>query len=184
MIGSLSASFVYSLFKDLLAYMRGMHRGLTPVKRIELRQKWKSQFEEKLFETNRKKLRKDIIIRDVKRVDDYPNLNPEEKGISPWFRVGLVDTYHKGIMVGMEWREVVGQNCLLVGYIPFENIEAVDWRGDEYYNFPIVYCHFDEKDKQPYERLAYCEEKHLNDIPFYTEVISFEEASKLKKKSA
>jgi hypothetical protein len=59
---------------------------------------------------------------------------------------------------------------VLVGYVPFENIESVDWHGDEYYGFPHLYCYFDARRKEPYEKLAFCEKKEMNGIPFYTEV--------------
>ena len=48
-----------------------------------------------------KKLNSDAIIHDVDRVDDYPNSSDEEEGISSWFRVGLLETYHRGVKVGL-----------------------------------------------------------------------------------
>lgn len=96
-------------------------------------------------------------------------------------------TYHKGILAGLRWGKLTldedhwrytnykaGEKgdikVILIGYIPYENIEAVNWSGDEYYYCPHIYCHFDARRKEPYERLAFCEKKELNEIPFYTEV--------------
>jgi hypothetical protein len=39
----------------------------------------------------------------MKRLDAYPDLDENEKGISPWFRLGLVGTYHRGILVAHGW---------------------------------------------------------------------------------
>jgi hypothetical protein len=76
-----------------------------------------------------------------------------------------------------------GVRVILIGYIPYENIEAVDWSGDEYYNFPHLYCHFDEKRKEPYESLMLCEEKcNPGGRPFYVEVAPYETVRKVSKK--
>ena len=56
----------------------------------------------KLLERGQEQLRPDVIIRDVLRIDDYPELS-EKKGISSWFKVGLLDTYDRGILLGLEW---------------------------------------------------------------------------------
>jgi hypothetical protein len=42
----------------------------------------------------------------MKRMDSYPQV-VESKRISPWFRVNLVDTYERGIMVGLQWEELI-----------------------------------------------------------------------------
>lgn len=109
-------------------------------------------------------------------------------------------TYHKGIQVGLRWGKLTmdkttnkwrytnyesGENgdikVILIGYIPYENIEAVDWDGDEYYAFPHIYCYFNTKRKEPYERLVFCEEKHLDDFPFYSEVPDYDTVHKMRK---
>ena len=201
MLEHLPLAFGYRLIRDGWAYLRGRRRKLSPQQAIQLRQRWKPEFEAKILEWNRKHLRKDVIIRDMRRIDGYPDLDEKEKRISAWFRVGLVDTYHKGIQVGLSWETLTmdrqknewrwtnrkaGENgelkVILIGYVPFENIESVDWDGDEYYGYPHIYCYFDARRKEPYERLAFCEEKEVNGIPFYTEVVDYEKARKLSKK--
>ena len=42
-----------------------------------------------------------MIVRDVDRVDDYPDGDTKGKGISAWFKVELLGTYHRGIEVGL-----------------------------------------------------------------------------------
>lgn len=199
MLEVLTPSFVYALLKDGWKFIRGRRRDLTPAQVVQLRQKWKQEFEEKLSERRAKNLRTDVIIRDVKRVDGYPH-SDSGKGISPWFRVGLMGTYHKGILAGLQWgmltkspetgewrftNYAAGEKgdvkVIFIGRIPFENIEAVNWEGDEYYGFPHIYCHFDANRKEPYESLAFCEQKHLHEVPFYTEIAPYENVRKLSK---
>lgn len=108
-------------------------------------------------------------MRDMRRVDSYPETN-KRRGISPWFRVGLLGTYHRGILLGLGWHNLVndpalggwryhdwrqkdseeplGQKVVLIGKVPFESIEEVEWDGDEYYNYPHIYCYF-KHEKQP-----------------------------------
>ncbi len=201
MLEQLSLSFVYRVLKDGLGLLRRGHRRLEPSEVIQIRQRWKKEFETKIFERRRDGLRTDVIIRDMKRVDSYPNINEKKKGISPWFRVGLMGTYHKGIQVGLgwgmlsidgetkEWRytdysagEEGDIKVILIGYIAFENIETVDWEGDEYYGFPHIYCYFNSKRKEPYERLAYCEQRELDDIRYYREIADHARVRKMSKK--
>jgi hypothetical protein len=187
----------YRILRDVWSVVREKQRSLSTAEIVKLRQRWKSEFETKLWERRSKGLRTDVIIRDMKRIDKYPDTSEETKGISPWFRVGLMDTYHRGIQVGLQWDSLhrdadsnrwrhpnrkAGEEgevkVILIGFIPYENIEAVDWDGDEYYGFPHIYCYFSAKRKEPYERLSYCEQNHLNDIPFYTEVVEYSAVKK------
>ena len=192
---------VYRIARDIWSLTRGLKRRLTPAQIVALRTKWKPEFESKIFERRRKGLREDIIIRDMRRVDQYPNAPEDAKGISPWFRIGLIGTYHRGVEAGLHWQSLVKDpstnqwrypnhkadeigelNVLLVGYIPYENIESVDWEGDEYYGFPHVYCYFDTKRKEPYEALAFCEKRHLDDHNYYSKVVDYDPVAKLSKK--
>jgi hypothetical protein len=202
MFEQLPFSFAYTIVRDSVAFLRRKRRRLSPSEVIQLRQKWKTAFEQKIYEQRRDRLSEDVIVRDMKRIDSYPAISSrKQKGISPWFRVGLMGTYHRGILIGLRWGglshdvkhnkwrhtnydldEKPDVNALLVGYVPFENIETVDWDGDEYYGYPHVYCYFDTKRKEPYEKLAYCERKLFNDIPHYTEIADYDETRKLSKR--
>ena len=194
MIEWLAPGFIYSLLKDGAGLVRGRKRRLTPAQILELRQKWRPLFEEEIWKTHQEKLRKDIVIRDVGRLDSYTDVDKKAKGISPWFRAGLMDTYHKGILVGLRWQELSrcpgngswhsvryksgekGEvNSILIGKIPYEKIEAVEWRGDEYYYFPHIYCYFDTKTKEPYENVVYCLEHPRSEMPpYYSELVPYE----------
>src|SRR5437660_391071 len=135
-----TASLVYTLAKDAWARFRAGRRSLTPEQVVALRQKWKPQFENLVWDRYQKGLRRDVIIRDMKRVNLYPELKVT-KGISPSFRVALVDTYHRGLLVALGWGwgmltkhgegwrftdykagETGDLKVLMIGSIPYENI--------------------------------------------------------------
>ena len=146
--------FFYSLAKDAYSILRRHGRTVSNSEILELRQKWKPIFEEKIWEAHKGQISADIIIRDVRRMDSYPDNEDKGKGISPWFRAGLMGTYHRGIKIGLRWSELKefgegcwrrknyeinesgGVNTLLIGNIPFERVEMVDWDGDDFYYAP------------------------------------------------
>jgi hypothetical protein len=197
----LAPGFVYSVLKDIFSKYGPKRRRLTNSEIIDLRKKWKAEIEPHILETHRKKLRQDVIIRDMRRIDNYPDIHENQKGISPWFRAGLVGTYHRGILVALQLHglkkhtdgkryrrtnyktgEKEDLNALLIGMVPFENIDNIDWDGDEYYGYPHIYCCFSHR-REPYERVAYFIEKVASHgIPFYTEIESYESVRKLNKK--
>ena len=200
MIEWLAPNFIYSLLKDALRFFLRKRRRLNAEQILVLRQKWRPLFDEEIWKTHSQKLRKDVIIRDVGRLDSYPEIDERRKGISPWFRIGLMATYHKGIMVGLNWcqlkkiqngdwryvdhksGETGDVTAILIGYIPFECIEAVNWDGDEYYGYPHIYCHFDARKKEPYERLAFCVENcNPGGRPFYTEIAPYDKVRKTSR---
>jgi hypothetical protein len=190
----LTGSLAYSFSKDLVGGLIRKFKPMPPQQKIELRQKWKPQFEEHILDHFARKLRSDVIIRDVRRVDQYPNTEKNEKGISAWFRLGLVGTYHRGILVAFQSNRLVevgegefrfldydndnqetkddALKVLQIGMIPFENIESVDFEGDEYYSYPHIYCNFTNKG-EPYERVAYFTQNQLyeDSLPYHTEVV-------------
>ena len=42
----------------------------------------------------------------------------------------------------------------LLGSVPYEYIDNVDWEGDEFYQYPHIYCFFNYKG-EPYEHLGF-----------------------------
>ncbi len=195
-------SLMYTLAKDGWGRVRGWNRRVSPAERLALRQKWKPLFEDEIRKNHAKRLRRDVIIRDMRRIDDYPNLDGPQKGISPWFRLGLVGVYHRGIVVAHDWDKLTkdantGQwrftdykageegdiKVLRASYIPFDNIEAVQWEGDEYYSYPHVYCHFHRKNG-PYDKSVYCQEYEIEDYfpPQYSEVATLDDVIKTSRK--
>jgi hypothetical protein len=70
----------------------------------------------------------------------------------------------------------------LIGYIRYDDIEYVDWHGDEYYNYPHIYCHFAHRG-QPYDKLAFCERNSIHPKHyFFTEIASYEEVKLTSQK--
>lgn len=167
----------------------------TPGELVQHREKMRQQFQEEIYRCRHEKLRKDVIIRHVNRVDDYPNIDDRKKGISPWFRVGLIDTYERGIVLGLHYSGLVATEdgyrgadytkqehgdttLLLAATVPYEYIETVNMDGDKYYNYPHIYCYYWNKG-QPYERLYYCEEVDVGSgHPYYREVVTFEKVKR------
>jgi len=192
MLEWLAPSFLYTLARDGTKYLLGRGRRLSGTQVIALRHKWKPLFEAEIWKCHQEALRRDVIIRDMRRIDNYPGAK-EQKGISPWFRAGLVGTYFRGILIGLgwgtltqgpdgEWRytnskagEKGDQRVILIGRVRYEDIEEVEWNGDEFYNYPHIYCFFSHK-KEPYEDIGfYTETKPSHgSLPFYTLLAAYE----------
>lgn len=201
----LTGSLIYSAVKDSVGGLLRYFKPMPPEQKIQLRQKWKPRFDDLIRKNFAEKLRSDVIIRDVRRVDQYPETVEKEKGISAWFRVGLVGTYHRGILVAFGWHRLVdvgegvfrfldydnddqttkdeALKVLKIGMIPFENIADVDFEGDEYYGYPHIYCNFAIKG-EPYERIAYFTQNQQSDdsLPYHTEVVEVKAAQAMSRK--
>lgn len=192
----------YNSIKDLHGWYRRRFHKLTPEERLARRERWKERFREEIWKTEEEELRQDVIVRDVRKMDHYPE-TIEHKGISPWFRVALIGQYHRGVELGLSihslafeenegpngaWRLADRDtdsdmiNAYLVGYVRYDDIEHVDWLGDEYYNYPHIYCHF-AHGRQPYEKLAFCERKSIHPKHhFYTELATYDEVKLASQK--
>ncbi len=127
-------------------------------------------------------------MRDVRRIDSSPNERLASNRVSSWFRFGLVGTYERGFLALLGIGELIedkktkkwrytdwkngqrGEKFFLVGYVPFESVEDVDWRGDQFYNYPHVFCYFDGVRGTPYERLSFCQTFKLDKHTYYKEV--------------
>ena len=189
----------WGAIRGVTRFLRRNRRVLAPQEKLALRSKWKPEFQDKIDELQHKGLRQDAIIRDMKRLDTYPEVS-KGRGVSSWFRGGLVDTYEKGIMVGLSWEGLVQEESgwryadydseskkaeyatlLLTGFIPYENIESVDWIGDDYYGFPHIYCYF-AFGGEPYERLAFCRRLQVPGRETFVEVAGYKAVRALSKK--
>ncbi|MET0008407.1 MAG: hypothetical protein ABW124_13025 [Candidatus Thiodiazotropha sp. 6PLUC9] len=173
---------------------------LSNAEKVRKREELRPIFEEAFLKMRSSDFKSDAIIHDVDRVDSYPNTSDEEDGISPWFRVGLLDTYHRGIKVGLrigslidtdeglrfadhKHKEKGNVKAWLVGEIPFESIESVNWEGDEYYSKPHLFCHF-EHEAEPYERLVFCQERELgNGMTYFSEIADYQKVYELSQKA-
>jgi hypothetical protein len=173
---------------------------LKPEEIVALRLKWKPIIDQRLALVQRKGLGRDVTVKDVRRLDQYPNGDKGSKGISPGFRVGLVGTNDRGLLLLLGWhslssealeflklegiqrqnaQELEGRsnaqenaNAALIGYVPFEQIVDVDWHGDDYNTRSSLYLHFDATREGPYEAIRLCIRKEMQDvgIEWYSEI--------------
>ncbi len=164
--------------------------------RLERNERWRKEFSDYHQRIHAKGLDNAIIIRDFGRIEEYPKAKTD-KGISPSFKVWLAGTYHNGIMVSFGMMEITyikavedstnwyycddkdheGKKVHLLGKIPYDRIEEVNWQGDEWNNYdPQVFCRFDSKSKEPYDEIAYCERIEREDLwPYYSEVVRLQD---------
>lgn len=146
---------------------------ITSKLKILSREKLKKRLElKKAFQKHIQEVRySGVTIRDIDRMDAYPNIDRKNKGISPWFIAFIRDVYDKGLEVYVghlyyyvikdektnKWRAAKDkekQNAIcarVVGRIPFDWIVDVDWDGDE--QMPHIYCEFNNRKGEPYETI-------------------------------
>lgn len=196
-------SLAYNAAKDAIKLILGKKTKKSPEEKIAHRKKWKETFEKHLGNLwiDNSSYYGEVIIRDVNKADDYPEIDEKIKGMSSWFKLGLMGLYHRGLEVGLryesliydesykKWRftnyknnEAKDISALLMGRIPFDWIVEVDWEGDEYYGDPHIYCHFRNKKKEPYEELVFVEKHDGFDRPYFTDICGWEEVYSLSKK--
>jgi hypothetical protein len=188
---------VWGLTSYLWRWARRNKRTLTSQQKLELRLKWKPEFEGRVYRQRKEHINDEVIIRDMQRIDQYPN-SRGGKGISAWFRGYLLSTYEKGIMVGLSWEELKivdddqlrfcnwqeeGDVTLMrTGFIPYEGIEQVDWEGDRHYPDPHIYCYFDQSKRQPYAHIRFCEERENSYTKYWVEIADYQDVRELSRK--
>jgi len=172
--GSILETLLYSNHPDLLYTFFGidlLKKRAGTVVQLKHRLAMKREVEKKFIGDLRKT---EILVRDIHR-DIYPDQEFNKPGISPWFRTEYYRNYHKGVslyigVVGIwidnngnwkiedykqklpdGWTEI---NAFRIGNIPFDNIVDFDFEGDEYYNYPHLYCEFNNLG-EPYEKIWY-----------------------------
>ncbi len=200
MLEFIAPGFIYNVLKDLYGILVRRRRRLTPQQIVELRQKFKDEIEPVVRETQRRGEYVEVVIRDMKRFDEYPD-TPKRLGkrIPSWFKVELVGTYHKGIQVGLRGEELVhcpsgwrfvdynterGTTAILIGEIPYERIERIDWRSDSVLELPSIYCYFDASDSTPYDRRVFgLERTHTLGWKYYVEAATLDDVKANTKKA-
>lgn len=144
-----------------------------------------------------KKLGMDVNVRDIARLDEYPNVNENHNGISSWFRAGLVGTNESSVLLLVQWVTLNAEaiefmqlegiarqnaygdgNVALIGYVRFEQVVDVKWDDDDYNGRPNLFLHFDAKGREPYSRLAFRRRKAMDgpgtEIEWYSEICDLE----------
>lgn len=185
--------------KEVGGYIFRRFKKPDPVAVLENRAKWKAEFTTHTRNRDASGTRGDTIIRDVKRMDKYPDIDERGRGISPWFKVELKGVYHRGVEVFLRvetlvyveesdgWRfgrhdESGAVNALLVGRIPFDVVRSIDWPGDEHYPFPHIYCDFSKSNRQPYEELVYYATHEGTSGTYFMELAKLQAVLRLSKK--
>jgi hypothetical protein len=156
---------VLALRRDYRDWKRQQRAGRE--ERIQRRQRIKGEITLNL-PPSRPGYAPELIVRDLARVDVYPELDDSPWGISPWFKVEGKGVYHRGLEVFLSVVHIVidgsvarhpseGETAgikdmFVVGRVPFDAIVTIDWEGDEYNPMPHVYCWFDQVDG-PYESI-------------------------------
>ena len=178
----------------VIEWIVGQFKKPDPVAILKRRDELRKEFEQKLPRRDKYGVAGDAIIRDIKRVDNYPETDEEGKGVSPWFKVEVKGLYHRGLEVFMSWPKSINQGddgewsfchykdpgavtAYTVGRMPFDLIQHVDWEGDEYYPNVHVYCQF--KNGEPYEEVLFYR-KSSPDDEYLIEVEGFRPYAKKK----
>lgn len=181
----MSLGLAYSILKDGISLIRS--RQYSPQAILEARAKWYPKFYEEVYRCWNENLRQDAHVVNLKYVKQYPDSDfaSKFKGISPWFRVGLVQALSDEFAVmhsvshlkpfegGWIHTRYDDQDpdviqAFRIAYIKYENVEHVDWHGDQYTNLPVIYCRFKGREiGTPYDRVCYCTEGGDERFPPY-----------------
>ena len=154
---------------------------------LKRREEFKKEFEQNLPPKNTYGVHTEAIIRDISRMDSYPDIQQARKGISPWFKVEIKGLYHKGVEAFISGYQYIKKDkngkwqftehddkdtkvlAYPVGRIPFDLIEYINWDGDEYYPFPHIYCKFKSFKRQPYESIPFFAKRGESEYLFEVE---------------
>lgn len=182
------------LFSPIIFFIklfRKKYKKPEPLHVLKHREKLKEEFNENIRKKDQYGIRGNMIIRDINRMNEYPDFDYKKKRISPYIRVELKDMYHKGIEVFRPDPEYIKKNdegkwefteydspgdkikVWPIPRIPFDYIEYVNWDGDEYHNFPIVFCKFKGVNGSPYEEIPFFSEHGSEENRYFLEIEDF-----------
>ena len=163
--------------------------------RIQHREALRKPVLEEIYKCRAEGLRQDVIVRHVDRVDSYPDIDPNAKGIFPWFRVGMVDMYERGIVLCLRIgglkesedgyrlvdyvnNEPADFTAWLMANVPYDSIAAINFEGDKYYHYPHIFCYYDFNG-EPYERKWFAQKvDQPHGHPYFKEIASYEEVAR------
>lgn len=194
-------SFLSRVLSFVFGWLSKGKSRLTPEQRVEHREQIRAEVASG-FEWNplsESYSYTEVIIRDINRVDEYPDVTGK-KGISSWFRTGFLGTYHRGIELGLgyeglvfdekhsAWRlasydEEPSTRVVRLGRLPYDEIVKINWAGDEHYPFPHIYCRFGQRKKEPWEAVVYAKAgKNPGGRPFYEDLAKYDDVTKLSSR--
>ena len=150
---------LFGLLPRVIDHFRAQRSASEPANilrhRLEMEAKFKAEFQ-KDFSTG---YAPRVIIRDLGRIDKYPDVRPNGRRISAWTRMELKGLYERGIELYYEivtikhqgfddsWRladhdEEDAETAAVLARIPYEFIERLNPEGDCYYPEPHIFCRF------------------------------------------
>jgi hypothetical protein len=184
-----ASAFLIMVFAKTFNWLRPPkpERFASDAARAQHREAMRQLLQGEIYRRRGEQLRQDVVVRDLSRMDSYPDVLGGG-GISPWFLLGLVDTYDKGIVVGLrigglkeceagyrfvDWinGEKGDHVVYLLGDVPYDSIGSVNLDGDEYYGYAHIYCHFDFEG-QPYRRLWFGRQVEISGNAWYYEHVA------------
>lgn len=89
-----------NFFPDWFRELSNRMKKKDPKEILEYRSRMKKEIKEGFYKWHKAgNTRDEIVVRDLKRMDNYPDVDDSTKGISPWFRVGYKGLYTSGVEV-------------------------------------------------------------------------------------
>lgn len=130
----------------------------------------REEVDERLYKPWTKFNHTEVLIRSIYD-KAYPENTFSDYDFTGYYKAEVYDFYHNGLMVraypyikkikyredsleNSEESEIIEVDAEILGCIPFENIIEYDVDGDEYYNYPHLFCDFVNVG-DPYEKLVY-----------------------------
>lgn len=175
---------MYAAAKDVVRWL--YRERISASDLLAARTKWAPTFQSRVYKQRQERLRQDAVVVNVKKLRDYDVGRDTKRGISNFFKIGLVRAYDKEIAallqithvrqlddgwVTAHYREEDAIKAYLVGFIGYENIVDVHWDGDDSTGLPVIYCRFREKNGTPYNRVSFCtcSDEYEDLLPRYEE---------------
>ena len=165
---------------------------------LQYREKMRNEFEEHLGEWIRERHHGRLLIRDIARIDNYPQSEPTIGRIAPWFGTEFKGLYDKGVEVfnsvvkvvpvpdSDDWRfcretDEDAETAYVVVRIPYEKIRKVLWNGDQIYSEPHLFCIFDGMFGTPYSEGLIYQERGTEPNKYFHELCDLETAKRLTR---
>ena len=179
---------LYSIGKDILTGIARLVRRPPAEELLKHAQSVKAECERKIGDSEPTDA-PEIIVVNIGALHKYPTFDLSEPGRDPGWKLELKGVDHAGIevFVGVnfatpadkpkEWcihfDEVPnGRKVYLVGHIPFDNIRAIDWSGDEFSTSPKFFCRFN-RHGDPYDDHRVYELKQPDTHPYFDSIGHF-----------
>lgn len=181
----LFAYFGVNLVSERKSLIGGIRRNIALKKKMKndfLKQtgcRTREEIEDRLHKPWTKFNHSEVLIRSIYD-KAYPHNTLLDREFTGYYKAEVYDFYHNGLMVraypyvkNIKYKqesldkqdefEIIDLEVEILGCIPFENIIEYDVDGDEYYNYPHLFCDFVNV-SDPYEKFVYlCDDGYMID---------------------